>query len=360
MTRKTLIGRQWWPWLAAVLVVGVAAPLTVARAGHEDHLADLRQRHLLLPVRGVDVRKLTDTFDDARDETRRHEALDIFAPRGTPVLAVEDGTIEKLFTSKLGGLTIYEFDPTRTYAYYYAHLDAYAADLREKAHVARGQVLGYVGTTGNAPKNTPHLHFAVFVLTAAKQWWVGTAVDPFLIWREGRSARGLTDEGPQRQVHMADRRRPVATGSASARATGDRQYFCGDGRTGSRGTGRPACTSETRHIVKPESSRVKNATPATTDPSPCVKWSSSRTQGECLVSSRAFVNTSRQPFRTGRITVGQVIHPGSAPAWWFGAVPNSCTPTTFRAALKTDPVWMSICYGRLPVKSQRNVNAVAM
>lgn len=178
--------REWTT--VAVLVAGatLAARLTAAPA--VDYLDDLRHRHLLIPVEGVNAKTLADTFDAARSQGRTHDALDILAPRHTAVVAVEDGTIEKLFTSKLGGLTIYEFDPTRTYAYYYAHLDAYAADLHEHARVGRGQVIGYVGTTGDAPKNTPHLHFAVFVLTPAKQWWKGEPIDPFLIWHVQRAA----------------------------------------------------------------------------------------------------------------------------------------------------------------------------
>ena len=163
--------------IAAVMAHAAAAP-------GRTPIDDLRHRHLLIPVEGVDAKALDDTFSAARGQGRTHDAIDILAPRHTPVLAVEDGTIEKLFTSALGGLTIYEFDPTRTYAYYYAHLDGYAAGLRDHARVQRGQVIGYVGTTGNAPKDTPHLHFAVFVLTPAKEWWRGDAVDPFLIWRE--------------------------------------------------------------------------------------------------------------------------------------------------------------------------------
>ena len=134
---------------------------------------------LLLPVAGIEASQLTDTFNQTRDGTRRHEALDIMAPRGTPVLAAYDGTVAKLFTSVPGGLTIYEFDPTRTYAYYYAHLDRYAAGLAEGNAVRRGDVIGYVGSTGNASEDAPHLHFAIFVLGPEKQWWKGTAIDPY-------------------------------------------------------------------------------------------------------------------------------------------------------------------------------------
>ncbi|MFL6593219.1 MAG: M23 family metallopeptidase [Luteimonas sp.] len=143
---------------------------------------------LLLPVAGVAPAQLTDTFNQTRDGTRRHEALDIMAARGTPVLAASDGTIAKLFTSVPGGLTIYEFDPTRTYAYYYAHLDRYAAALAEGNPVHRGDVIGYVGSTGNASEDAPHLHFAIFVLGPEKQWWKGTPIDPYPLLAKPQSA----------------------------------------------------------------------------------------------------------------------------------------------------------------------------
>lgn len=142
---------------------------------------DLRQRSLTLPVQGIKREELRDTFNEARGSSRRHEALDVLAPRHTPVLAVEDGTIAKLFLSDAGGITIYQFDPTSSYAYYYAHLERYADGVKEGAPVKRGQVIGYVGTTGNAPRDTPHLHFAIFKLTAEKKWWEGTAIDPYSV-----------------------------------------------------------------------------------------------------------------------------------------------------------------------------------
>jgi murein DD-endopeptidase MepM/ murein hydrolase activator NlpD len=148
-----------------------------------DAVADLRSRALTLPVKGIELRDLHSSFDEQRGEGRRHEAMDILAPRNTPVIAVEDGTVARLFTSKAGGLTVYQFDPTSTYAYYYAHLERYADGLIDHARVKRGQVLGYVGTSGNAPKDTPHLHFAIFKLTDAKRWWEGTAIDPYSVLR---------------------------------------------------------------------------------------------------------------------------------------------------------------------------------
>jgi peptidoglycan LD-endopeptidase LytH len=146
-------------------------------------LEELRKRRLGLPVHGVERDELRDTFDEMRGATRRHEALDILAPRHTPVLAVEDGRVAKLFFSNAGGMTIYQYDPTSTYAYYYAHLERYADGLEDGDAVKRGQVIGYVGTSGNAPHDTPHLHFAIFRLTGDRRWWQGTAIDPYPVLR---------------------------------------------------------------------------------------------------------------------------------------------------------------------------------
>ncbi len=141
--------------------------------------AVLATARLQMPIDGVSPDTLKHGFYDAR-EGHPHEAVDIGAPRGTPVHAVQDGTIAKLFWSKGGGgNTIYEFDPTGAYAYYYAHLDRYAEGLREGQRVAAGQVIGYVGTSGNSPPNAPHLHFAVFQLGPERHWWQGKAVDPY-------------------------------------------------------------------------------------------------------------------------------------------------------------------------------------
>ena len=150
----------------------------------EDVPEELAERDLAVPVEGVQRNALIDTFDDARDGDRKHEAIDILAPRDTPVLAVEEGTVARLFTSKAGGLTIYQFDPSQQFVYYYAHLDRYAENLAEGDHVRKGQVIGYVGTTGNAPKNTPHLHFAIFRMTDEKKWWEGTPIDPYNILKK--------------------------------------------------------------------------------------------------------------------------------------------------------------------------------
>jgi peptidoglycan LD-endopeptidase LytH len=158
-------------------------PVAVVPVLTADPIASLRQRHLTLPVEGVDRSDLSSSFSQKRGSARLHEAIDILAPRRTRVLAVEDGSIAKLFHSQAGGITVYQFDPTSAFAYYYAHLDSYASGLKEGDRVTRGQVIGYVGTSGNAPPDTPHLHFAIFRLTDKKQWWVGTAIDPFEVLR---------------------------------------------------------------------------------------------------------------------------------------------------------------------------------
>jgi peptidoglycan LD-endopeptidase LytH len=134
---------------------------------------------LLIPVAGVKAAQLQDTYSQPRGSERVHEALDILAPIGTPVYAVADGRIAKLFTSKPGGLTIYQFDPNEKYSYYYAHLDHYATALKEGQQVKRGDLIGYVGTTGNADPAAPHLHFAMFELGPEKNWWQGKPINPY-------------------------------------------------------------------------------------------------------------------------------------------------------------------------------------
>jgi murein DD-endopeptidase MepM/ murein hydrolase activator NlpD len=155
-------------------------PQPTATAGRpRDELIAPDDRDLTMPVDGVDGDDLRDTFHETRAGTRPHEALDIMAPRGTPVRAVRDGHIEKLFTSDAGGLTIYQFEPTGAYAYYYAHLDRYAPGLIEGQQVARGKLIGFVGSTGNASPDAPHLHFAIYRLGPGRRWWEGLALNPY-------------------------------------------------------------------------------------------------------------------------------------------------------------------------------------
>jgi len=157
---------------------------TVEPAFEADPVAELRRRVLEVPVQGVRRDKLVDSYEDKRDQTHTHHAIDILAPRNTPVVAVEDGTIAKLFLSVPGGITIYQFDPGKRYEYYYAHLERYADGLHEGQRVAAGDVIGYVGTSGNAPPGTPHLHFAIFEVGPEKRWWKGEALDPYLVFKK--------------------------------------------------------------------------------------------------------------------------------------------------------------------------------
>lgn len=135
----------------------------------------------LLPVAGVRADQLTDSFTDVRGGgTRVHEAIDIMAPRGTPVLAAADGTVEKLFNSNAGGLTIYVRSPDKRTITYYAHLDAYAPGLAERQAVRRGQQIGAVGFSGNADPSAPHLHFAIMQTTPDAGWWEPAhAINPY-------------------------------------------------------------------------------------------------------------------------------------------------------------------------------------
>ncbi len=134
---------------------------------------------LIVPVQGMAAAQLSDTYTATRSEGRTHEAIDIMAPRGTPVLAVADGAVEKLFESKQGGLTLYQFEPSGKFVYYYAHLDRYAPGVVQGKPLRQGELIGYVGSTGNASPDGPHLHFAVFVLGPERQWWKGTPINPY-------------------------------------------------------------------------------------------------------------------------------------------------------------------------------------
>jgi murein DD-endopeptidase MepM/ murein hydrolase activator NlpD len=162
---------------AAVATVG-------STASQDDAVRLLARRQLAMPVQGISRSQLRDTFDEARAAgLRKHEALDIMAPRGTPVHAVENGRVAKLFKSVAGGLTIYVFDPGEMFTYYYAHLDRYADGLAEGQELRRGDVIGYVGSTGNAADDAPHLHFAIFQLGADRKWWQGTPINPYEVLR---------------------------------------------------------------------------------------------------------------------------------------------------------------------------------
>lgn len=146
----------------------------------------LHRRVLRVPIDGVDPEAFKGGFAEHRagDGGHEHQAVDILSPRNTPIHAAEDGIIAKLFDSRAGGHTVYQFDSTGQFCYYYAHLERYAEGLHAGQHVSAGDVIGYVGTSGNAPPGTPHLHFAVYVLGDDKRWWKGQAIDPYLVFRK--------------------------------------------------------------------------------------------------------------------------------------------------------------------------------
>lgn len=148
--------------------------------------SETQTRQLLVPVLNIRPSDLTDTFSDTRSGgSRLHEAIDIMAPKGTSVVAAAPGTIEKLFRSNAGGLTIYVRSQDRATIHYYAHLDEYAEGLREGQRVRRGQRLGTVGSSGHASDRAPHLHFAILQTTPDAEWWEpANAVNPYPLLTE--------------------------------------------------------------------------------------------------------------------------------------------------------------------------------
>lgn len=132
---------------------------------------------LIVPVRGLSSANLSDTWGAARSDGRRHEGIDIMAPQGAPVLAAADGEIVRFWNSELGGITLYQADENGEVVYYYAHLSSYANGLKQGDRVRQGDVIGYVGATGNA--TTPHLHFEIQRTSNARRWWHGTAINPY-------------------------------------------------------------------------------------------------------------------------------------------------------------------------------------
>jgi peptidoglycan LD-endopeptidase LytH len=144
-----------------------------------------RRIDLIIPVEGVSRADLSDTWGHARSEGRSHEGIDILAPEGTRVRAVADGRIVKFFDSVPGGITIYQFDQSNRFVFYYAHLRSRARNLAEGDYVRQGDVIGYVGQTGNAP--VPHLHFEIQRLGPERQWWVADSLNPFPYLRSGRA-----------------------------------------------------------------------------------------------------------------------------------------------------------------------------
>jgi murein DD-endopeptidase MepM/ murein hydrolase activator NlpD len=168
--------------------VEVDAPATAGAVSAAD-LAYLRNRALVVPVAGARASRVPPSFFEPRSGGRVHQAVDILAPRGTPVVAADEGRVWKIKSNALGGLTVYATDPLERFVYYYAHLDRYRAGLFEGQPLFRGDTLGFVGTTGNAPRDTPHLHFQISRVARDGQWWGGTPVDPLPFLRAAEVAR---------------------------------------------------------------------------------------------------------------------------------------------------------------------------
>ena len=172
-------------WMAGVILWngGAADPGSAPRlmAAAEQGRNDDR---LVVPVEGVKREALVDSWGQSRTSgARAHEAIDIMARRGTPVLAAADGTVEKLFQSVRGGITVYVRSPDRRRIYYYAHLDGYAPGLTERQRVWAGDLLGFVGASGDAAPDAPHLHFAIELVEPGERWWQGRAINPYPLLR---------------------------------------------------------------------------------------------------------------------------------------------------------------------------------
>jgi murein DD-endopeptidase MepM/ murein hydrolase activator NlpD len=165
---------------------GAAVPLATAAVLGGSAEADveyLRSHRLQLPVAGIRPEQLEDSFDTPRDGTRRHRAIDILAPRGTPVLAADDGRVLRVSWNSAGGNTVYATDVEGRIVYYYAHLDHYRESLAAGMPLAKGDTIGFVGTTGNAPKDIPHLHFQIMRMPHDGKYWNGDPINPFGILR---------------------------------------------------------------------------------------------------------------------------------------------------------------------------------
>lgn len=152
-------------------------------------MAELESRHIILPVASVSA-PIADSFDDARDDGgRTHHAIDIMAPRGTPILSADDGKVLRMSSNTLGGITMYTTDPDGRLVYYYAHMERYNDAMSAGRSVVKGDTLGFVGTTGNAPPNLPHLHFQVMLMPADGKYWEGEPINPFALLTAARAAR---------------------------------------------------------------------------------------------------------------------------------------------------------------------------
>lgn len=185
------------PVVATVAVSEPSVPSDSSSATMSD--ADyLVARSILMPVAGADITRVEDTFTDPRDGGERtHRAVDILAPRGTPILSADDGRILRMTTSTLGGISMYTVDAEARLVYYYAHMDRYTEAVTPGRTIARGDTLGFVGTTGNAPKDVPHLHFQVMRWPADGKYWNGEPINPFAaLGGVSRAERARATSGP--------------------------------------------------------------------------------------------------------------------------------------------------------------------
>jgi murein DD-endopeptidase MepM/ murein hydrolase activator NlpD len=164
------------------------APSNAPQQTPSNVVSDAPADQLMIPVKGIRRDQLQDTFTSARSNGRVHDAIDIMAPGGTPVVAATDGEILKFFDSVAGGTTIYELSADKKYIFYYAHLQSRQSGLSEHDHVKRGQVIGYVGDTGNAGPGNYHLHFAIAEAVDPKRWWSGPYLNPYPILRNAIEA----------------------------------------------------------------------------------------------------------------------------------------------------------------------------
>lgn len=174
------------PTLSPVLPSPSPAAVPTATVTPPASVSDSLPYQLILPVAGIRPDQLRDTFTESRSEGRVHDAIDIIAPRGAEVKAALDGTIVRLFKSEKGGLTLYQLSPDQKFVFYYAHLDHYADAIKDGKPVKQGEVIAYVGDTGNAAAGNYHLHFAIWRISDPKKFWNGENLNPFPLLRNSR------------------------------------------------------------------------------------------------------------------------------------------------------------------------------
>lgn len=216
---------RWSGWGSLALVAFQVAGCSLLPGGEPTLDSALRARQLMVPVAGVSPDQVPDNFRAPRSGARIHGAVDIPAPRGTPVLSADDGRVLRLQRNRKGGLTIYATDESEHFIYYYAHLDAYCHGLAKDTRLVRGQVIGSVGTTGDAHRREPHLHFQVMVRPSDGRWWSGDAIDPRPYFTSAGRAKG---KRTTRNVFE-----PSFCEASTRPSTPMRSKICGGGRASS-------------------------------------------------------------------------------------------------------------------------------